>query len=271
MARSERAWTKVVFCGRKRIRAVRHMPACTLATGNERLSSGPLEPDPTGGTAGSYTAGSPSTSLWDSVLKAGAMGLNKAGNTPPQVIGWLTGRGNGTPPTETTTVEDKENDDRAACATSSPLSSAPATPITTPAGHAQDGDPGKGIGSELLAPLPRVDSTPQTANALHTPSALRPSTTTPPLLTKEMSLPWSEPSTLEQGALAAARPSHLQICFECENHITGPVFMLHDLSYCCQRHRLAAYNRNSKTPTTSRSSEPSREPMGLNSIYMAWM
>ena len=40
--------------------------------------------------------------------------------------------------------------------------------------------------------------------------------------------------------------SPLGICDECGCSIEGPIFMLNDRAYCCQRHRLSAYHKGEK-------------------------
>lgn len=62
-------------------------------------------------------------------------------------------------------------------------------------------------------------------------------------------------------------------CMECAATISGAIFMLHDQSYCCQRHRLVAYHKQEKegkrpppAPTVSVAS-----PQGLRATYGSWM
>jgi len=60
----------------------------------------------------------------------------------------------------------------------------------------------------------------------------------------------------------------LHFCWECKETISGAVFMLHDMPFCCQRHRLVAYHKLEKlgvkpqaTPATT----------GLQATFQAWV
>lgn len=73
-------------------------------------------------------------------------------------------------------------------------------------------------------------------------------------------------------------PLFVGSCIECGVAITGAVFMLHDLSYCCQRHRLTAYHkmeRDGKSISTrlvNGSNMPLQSsPSGLRASFVTWM
>lgn len=85
-----------------------------------------------------------------------------------------------------------------------------------------------------------------------------------------------------QGPLSASQqppplPCRIRTCMECKEPIEGSVFMLNDLPYCCQRHRLVAYHKGEQLrkqqgelyslsgPTT-----PSPHETGLRQAYATW-
>lgn len=65
-------------------------------------------------------------------------------------------------------------------------------------------------------------------------------------------------------------------CTECQVRIDGPIFMLNDHAYCCQRHRLLAYHKfergqiNARCATAS-ASAPANCTYGLRATYQAWI
>lgn len=68
---------------------------------------------------------------------------------------------------------------------------------------------------------------------------------------------------------STAGPTH---CSECSMLITGAVFMLHDLPYCCQRHRLTAYQKMEKEGRGSRRGEADSLPStGLRASFSSWI
>lgn len=68
----------------------------------------------------------------------------------------------------------------------------------------------------------------------------------------------------------------LQSCGECRSQIDGPVFMLNDRAYCCQRHRLAAYHKQERESQQGSLVEASTgsvdlEYSGLRASFRAWI
>jgi len=72
----------------------------------------------------------------------------------------------------------------------------------------------------------------------------------------------------EEVSLAA----RLRTCTECNEHIEGSVFMLQDLPYCCQRHRLTAYHKMERRRKEQgpRYDTPRLEVSGLRQTFGSW-
>jgi len=64
-------------------------------------------------------------------------------------------------------------------------------------------------------------------------------------------------------------------CIECQIKIEGPVFMLNDHPYCCQRHRLLAYHKYERGQINARglsaSATAGYAQSGLRASFQAWM
>jgi len=56
---------------------------------------------------------------------------------------------------------------------------------------------------------------------------------------------------------------------ECSEGITGAVFMLHDRTYCSQRHRLEAYHKSERNNHDCCNTPPGGH--GLRAHYPSWI
>ena len=75
----------------------------------------------------------------------------------------------------------------------------------------------------------------------------------------------------------------MSTCAECHAVFSGPTYMLNDLAYCCQRHRLLAYQKLPKDTSSSSSEASSRcrsesegdlhtlLPTGVRASFRAWI
>ena len=123
--------------------------------------------------------------------------------------------------------------------------------------------------------LPDVNTTPHTASVVAASKARAAAMTDAPVCVQISSQPspmlQRVPSAAATPAevLPVAGPSH---CFECGMLITGPVFMLHDLPYCCQRHRLTAYQKMEKDGRGAQAVASSQPPQttGLRATFATW-
>ena len=82
---------------------------------------------------------------------------------------------------------------------------------------------------------------------------------------------------------APAMPSpqlspRVNTCAECQSDFTGPSYMLNDHAYCCQRHRLLAYQKLRQDQPTGFGGSASSEadahallPTGVRASFRAWM
>jgi len=74
---------------------------------------------------------------------------------------------------------------------------------------------------------------------------------------------------------------HMNTCAECRTVFSGPTYMLNDLAYCCQRHRLLAYQKVPKATSSSSSEASSRSESegdlhvllqtGVRASFCAWI
>ena len=92
----------------------------------------------------------------------------------------------------------------------------------------------------------------------------------------------SEPQTRWHSA-PSSFGMRMSTCAECHTFFSGPTYMLNDLAYCCQRHRLLAYQKLPKdTSSTSREassicrSESEGDlhtllPTGVRASFRAWI
>jgi len=74
---------------------------------------------------------------------------------------------------------------------------------------------------------------------------------------------------------------HMNTCAECRTVFSGPTYMLNDLAYCCQRHRLLAYQKVPKATSSSSSEASSRSGSegdlhvllhtGVRASFCAWI
>mmetsp|Transcript_8886 Transcript_8886/g.19236 ORF Transcript_8886/g.19236 Transcript_8886/m.19236 type:complete len:299 (-) Transcript_8886:450-1346(-) len=124
----------------------------------------------------------------------------------------------------------------------------------------------------------------------HEPVIRQSKTASPPV-----AKPWAEarcvPQTVSRSDLASfaasmsfsdkshasdSEPSAkpLRSCEECHSAIDGPVFMLHDRAYCCQRHRLAAYHKQEERQQRMGDTSlqpPSQAASGLRASFASWI
>ena len=69
----------------------------------------------------------------------------------------------------------------------------------------------------------------------------------------------------------------MNTCTECHTAFSGPTYMLNDLAYCCQRHRLLAYQKVPKAPHGSGVLSASEAdlhvllPTGVRASFCAWI
>eukprot|EP00320_Phaeocystis_rex_P003878 CAMPEP_0119070688 /NCGR_PEP_ID=MMETSP1178-20130426/42881_1 /TAXON_ID=33656 /ORGANISM="unid sp, Strain CCMP2000" /LENGTH=275 /DNA_ID=CAMNT_0007052543 /DNA_START=45 /DNA_END=869 /DNA_ORIENTATION=+ len=69
---------------------------------------------------------------------------------------------------------------------------------------------------------------------------------------------------------------HMNTCSECHAEFSGPTYMLNDLAYCCQRHRLLAYQKLQDQKVRLGPSSGSEAdlhillPTGVRSQFCAW-
>ena len=123
--------------------------------------------------------------------------------------------------------------------------------------------------------LPDVNTTPHTASVVAASKARAAAMTDAPVCVQISSQPSPMLQRVPSAAstpsevLPVAGPSH---CFECGMLITGPVFMLHDLPYCCQRHRLTAYQKMEKDGRGAQAVASSQPPQttGLRATFATW-
>lgn len=108
-----------------------------------------------------------------------------------------------------------------------------------------------------------------------------------PMLTQERSREHSPRTTVRppRHSVPEAQTSsfglHMNTCAECRTDFSGPTYMLNDLAYCCQRHRLLAYQKVPKATSSSSSEASSRSESegdlhvllqtGVRASFCAWI
>ena len=277
------------------------MPRSIPSPTSEGSLSGDFDVGPTG-TEG--VNGNRSPSIWDAMLK------NRSGSSAPSspnsskspgVFGWLTGLGGGGSGGDAAS-ESRDRIDAAAREHLSlpqlPTAEDRGEPRASPSHHARDDDDegastsdssfregeaattpskrGGGVARQLSSEsatrpseVPYIDSTPATQSVVDTArrvaeaAAAASSVAAQPSALEAHAPPGEQPPPCKPALLVGS-------CTECGEAITGAVFMLHDMPYCCQRHRLVAYHKMEREGKGGSSSPAAPPTSGLRAAYATW-